>query len=435
VIPECENGGGIDMDWQEVAKKVEEQESYMVEVLSKIIKIDTSVPPGNNYGRLLDVVEPEFKKFGCATQRVILPDDKERMEAQKLSGARENLVASLSNDKPKVSVYAHIDVVPADTSWTYDPFGAEIADGKLYGRGTTDNKGPIACVLGALKVIHELGLEPKFSIDTLLCTDEELGEEYPPGTQYLAQNGYFCNHLVWLDLAALEPGYTMGTAGSIQVDVTGIGKSCHSGVNYLGVNALEEMVPILDELMALKKEVEQRQSRVPCFPNPESPFTHGKMSPMFNLTIIHSGTKANIVPAECTLTINRRYIPDENPDDVIAEIEEAVKRGKEKSKLLDLKMNVIRGYGAVELDIDTPAVRKMQEAINAVQGYDGLIFGGMSGSTDLACVAEALHPQKLEVAHFGVARAAEMRAHGADEFVYVDDLVTVAKQLVHYFCF
>jgi succinyl-diaminopimelate desuccinylase len=201
------------------------------------------------------------------------------------------------------------------------------------------------------------------------------------------------------------------------------------------VNALEEMVPILVELMALKKEVEQRQSRVPCFPNPNSPFTHGKMSPMFNLTIIHSGTKENIVPAECTLTINRRYIPDENPDEVVAEIEEAVKRGKEKTKLLDLKMEVIRGYGAVELDADTPAVHKMQEAIKAVQGYDGLVFGGMSGSTDLACVAEALHPQKLEVAHFGVARAAEIRAHGADEFVYIDDLVTVAKQLVHYFCF
>jgi succinyl-diaminopimelate desuccinylase len=423
------------MEWQEVSKKVEEQESYMVEVLSDLIKVDTSVPPGNNYSRLLDVVEPEFKKFGCKTQRVLTPDDKEKMEAQKLSGPRENLVASLGNDRPKVSVYAHIDVVPADESWTCDPFGAEVVDGKLYGRGTVDDKGPIACVLGALKIIHELGLEPKFSIDTLLCTDEELGGHYQPGTEYLAQNGYFSNHLIWLDMGALEPGYTMGTAGSIQVDITGIGKSCHSGMNYLGVNALEEMVPILVELMALKKEVEQRQSRVSSFPDPKSPFTHGKMSPMFNLTIIHSGTKANIVPAECMLTVNRRYIPDENPDEVIAEIQAAVNRGKEKCKLIDLKMDVIRGYGAVELDIENQAVRKMQEAINVVQSYDGLLFGGMSGSTDLACVAEALHPQKLEVAHFGVARASDLRAHGADEFVYVEDLVTVAKQLVHYFCF
>ena len=77
----------------------------------------------------------------------------------------------------------------------------------------------------------------------------------------------------------------------------------------------------------------------------------------------------------------------------------------------------------------------MMEAVKAVKGFEGLIFGGMSGSTDLACVAEALKPEKLEVAHFGVARGSDLRAHGADEFVYIEDLITVTKELIHYFCF
>lgn len=423
------------MDWQDVLRKVEMEEHYLVEILREMIRIDTSVPPGSNYSKFLDLLEPEFRRFGCETRRVLVPENKEKMDALGLSGPRENLVASLRNDKPKTSVYAHIDVVPADGSWTLDPFGGEVADGRLYGRGSVDDKGPIACVLGALKVMHELALESKFSIDTLLCTDEEIGGEYQCGAEYLAQNGYFSNHLVWLDLAAVEPAYTMGAAGSIEFKITAMGKSCHSGMNFLGVNALEEMVPILVELTALKKEVEQRQSRVPAFPHPESPFEHGKMTPMFNLTIMHSGTKVNIVPAECTLTIDRRYIPDEDPDEVVAETREAIRRGKEKSKLLNLGIEIIRSYGAVELDIDTPAVHKMQEAIKTVQGYDSLIFGGISGSTDLACVADALRPQKLDVAHFGVARAFDLRAHAADEFVYVEDLVTVTKELVHYFCF
>jgi len=423
------------MDWEEVSKRVDAEEQYLVETLREIIRVDTSIPPGENYGKLLDIIEPEFRKFDCETQRVLVPDDKEKMEAEGLSGPRENLVASLGSDKPKLSVYAHTDVVPVDDSWTKAPFEGEIEEDRLYGRGTVDDKGPIACVLGALKVIKELGLEPKFTIDTLLCTDEELGGHYQCGAEYLARNGYFSNHIIWMDLVAVEPVYTMGTAGSVQVDVTAIGKSCHSGMNFLGVNALEGMVPILSELMALKEKVEQRQSHVDAFPHPENPFTHGKMSPMFNLNIIQSGTKANIVPAKCTLTINRRYVPGENPDEVVAEIEQAVERGREKSKLVDLKMKVIRGYGAVELDIDNPAVRKMQEAIKAVQGYEGLIFGGMSGSTDLACVADALKPKKLEIAHFGVARASDLRAHGADEFVYIEDLVIVTKELIHYFCF
>jgi len=77
----------------------------------------------------------------------------------------------------------------------------------------------------------------------------------------------------------------------------------------------------------------------------------------------------------------------------------------------------------------------MQEAVKTVKGWEGLIFGGMSGSSDIACVAAALAPQKLEVAYFGVARGSDLRAHGADEFVYIEDLVTVTKELVHYFCF
>ncbi|GAB4331005.1 MAG: M20 family metallopeptidase [Candidatus Abyssubacteria bacterium] len=423
------------MNWHAISKKVEEEESYLVDILRAIIRVDTSVPPGHNYSTLLDLVEPEFKRFGCATQRVLVPEDREMMEKLGLSGLRENLVAGFDIGKPKVSVYAHMDVVPADESWTRDPFGGEVEDGRLYGRGSVDNKGPIACMLGALKVIHELGLAPRFSIDCLLCTDEELGNHYQAGADYLARNGYFSSHLVWTDLGAVEPVYVMATAGGIQLDITGIGKSCHSGMNFLGINAIEEMVPILTELMDLKKEVEQRQSRLAAFPHPQSPFTHGKMSPMFNLAIIHSGTKANIVPAECTLTINRRYIPDEAPDAVIAEIEQAIQRGRRRSKLLDLKHEVTRGYGAFEIDVNTPAVRKMTEAVKAVKGFDGLLFGGMSGSSDIACVADALKPAKLEAAYFGVARASDLRAHGADEFVYVEDLVTVTKELIHYFCF
>ena len=100
-----------------------------------------------------------------------------------------------------------------------------------------------------------------------------------------------------------------------------------------------------------------------------------------------------------------------------------------------MKIDVTPGYGAVELDTDTPAVEKMIEAVKAVKGFESLLFGGMSGSTDLACVAAALKPEKLDVAHFGLARGSDLRAHAADEFVYVEDLVTVTKELIHYFCF
>jgi len=419
------------LSYQDAFKKVEQTEDYLVDVLQKIVAIDTSVPPGENYAKLVDAVEPEFKRFGFETERVTMPEDKVAQMPWPLSGPRVNLVADLRTDKPKASAYAHIDVVPIDEPWTRDPFGGELVDGKLYGRGTVDMKGSIACFLGAIKVLHEMGLEPHYSLNCLLCTDEELGVY--PGARYLAEEGYFADHLIWLELGAMEPIVTIGAAGAIRIDVTAVGRSCHSGMNYLGVNAIEQLFPILDELLVLKKEVEGRLSRIPTFPVPGCPYD--KMTPMFNLNIISGGTKENIVPGVCELTINRRYIVDERYDDVVAEIEEALRKGRERSKLEDLRVSFVHDYPPVECDPKQPAALKAMEAKKAVNGYENFIFGGISGSTDLGFVMEALEPRQVQVAGFGLLRATNMVAHAADEHVYVEDLVSMTKELVHYLAF
>ena len=419
------------MDYKEVFVRVEQEEEYIVDILKKIIAIDTSVPPGENYAKLLDIVEPEFQRFGFETKRVVVPEKKVQQIPFELSGERCNLAASLKNGKTKASAYAHMDVVPVDETWTKDPFGGEIVDDKLYGRGTVDMKGSIACYLGAIKVLHEMGIEPHYELDCLLCTDEEIGVY--PGARYLAEEGYFSKHLVWLELGTVEPLVVVGAAGAVKVELTAFGKSCHSGMNYLGVNAVEELVPILHELLNLKKDVEKRLSRIPTFSLPDVPYE--KMTPMFSMTVIRGGTKDNIVPGECKLTINRRYVVDERYEDVIAEIQETVKGGREKSKLLDLTVHFDHIYSPVEINPQSPASKKMRAAKTAVKGYTDFIFGGISGSTDLGLVADALKPEKVEVASFGLVRASDIRAHAADEFVYIEDLINMTKELVHYFAF
>jgi succinyl-diaminopimelate desuccinylase len=414
---------------QSAFAKVQENEDYIVDVLRRVIAVDTSVPPGENYDKLIDQVEPDFKKFGFNTERVVVPEDKVKQIPLPLTGPRTNLVAKLNNGKPPLSAYAHMDVVPIDEPWTQDPFGGEIIDGKLYGRGTVDMKYAIACFLGAVKVINEMGLEPHYDLGCLLCTDEEIGVY--PGARYLAEEGYFSPHLVWMELGAIEPIVVIGAAGAIRIEVTAIGKSCHSGMNYLGVNAVEELVPVMQELLNLKKDVEKRLSRIPSFPLPGNPYD--KMTPMFNLNIIKGGTKENIVPGECRLIVNRRYIPDENYDDVITEIEQALAKGRENSKLLDLKTKVVHLYTPVEVDPETPASKRGREAVKAVMGYNDFLYGGLSGSTDLGFVAQALAPTPVEVASFGVVRASNILAHAADEYVYVEDLVNMTKELVYYF--
>jgi succinyl-diaminopimelate desuccinylase len=419
------------MRYEDAFKKVEETEGYLIDILRKLIAVDTTVPPGENYERLIDVAEPELAQFGFATRRVTIPDDRVAQMPWELSGPRVNLVADFELDKPRATAYAHMDVVPVDGRWTRDPFGGELIDGKLYGRGSVDMKGSIACFLGAMKVLTEMGIEPHYSVGCNLCTDEELGVY--PGARYLAEEGYFSNHLIWLELGAMEPIVVVGAAGSIRIDLKAVGRSCHSGMNYLGVNAIEELVPVLDELILLKKEVEQRLSRIATFPLPDCPYD--KMTPMFNLAIIGGGTKENIVPGECELTINRRYIIDERYEDIVSEIEEAIRRGREKSALEDLTIRVVHSYPPMECDPDSTATKKAMEAKRAVKGYGDFLFGGISGSTDLGFVIDALQPEKVGVAGFGPLRATDLRAHAADEFVYVEDLVDMTKELVHYMGF
>jgi succinyl-diaminopimelate desuccinylase len=420
------------MSHTELFSKIEENRDYVIDVLKKIIAVDTTVPPGKNYDRLIDVVEPEFQKFGFSTQRIVVPEDKVRQMPWDLIGERPNLVAALDNGKPKVTAYAHMDVVPIEETWTHDPFGSEIVDGKLFGRGAIDMKGSIACFLGAIKALYETGVEPGYSVSCCLCTDEEMGVY--PGARYLAEEGYFSPHLMWLEIGSQEPVIYTGLAGAVRLDVKAIGRSCHSGMNYLGINAVEELIPILNELRLLKKEVEQRLSRIPTFPIPGCPYD--KMTPMFNMNLLHGGKKENIVPSECLLTINRRYIPDEKYEDVVAEVEEALQRGKRQSKLLDVQFAAVHCYPPVEIDPDSFAVKKKIAATRAVWGPGEFLYGGVSVSSDLGFVAEALKPQKIDVACFGPGnRVTGLTAHCADEYVYIEDLIAMTKELGHYLAF
>ena len=417
------------MDYNEAFERVEANRDYIVEMLRKLIRIDTSIPPGRNYDKLVAALEPDFEKFGFTTEKVIIPEEKVKEIPYDLEGERVNLVASKDVGKEPVSIYAHMDVVPIEEGWNCDPFAGVVEGDTLYGRGASDMKGSIACLMGALKVMSELSLEPNFNMHCMMCTDEEVGVY--PGILHLALNGYVKGHVLNLELGAQEPIVMQACEGAINVTITAIGKSCHSGMNYMGVNALEEMVPIINELLALKEDVEKRESKIPTLPLPGAPST--QLTPMFNLSVIRGGAKANITPGECMLIVNRRYIPEENHEDVVEEIKEAVKRGKAKSKLVDVTVNAVRDYPPVIFDVESPHMKKMMEARRAVHDYGDFLIGGIGGSTDMGCVAEALGTDQF----IGVSpvRADNVTAHAANERVEIPDLLSMTKELVHYLAF
>jgi succinyl-diaminopimelate desuccinylase len=320
-----------------------------------------------------------------------------------------------------------MDVVPIEEGWDMDPFAGVIKDGRIYGRGASDMKGSIASLLMALEVMQELGLKSKFDINCTLCTDEEIGVY--PGVYYLARKGFVPNGPVICMEGMQEPLDWLASAGCLEVSIKVKGRSCHSGMNFMGVNAVEESVPILNELMALKRVVEKRESSIPGAKMPNAP--SDKMTPMFNIDIINGGVKSNIVPSECEIILNRRYIPEENYDDVVKEIREAVERGKAKSKALAVETMFTRVYPAIKVNPNTAYALKMKEAVKKVQGYkdSDFVAMGLSGSTDMAFVQMVTHNENIIFRGTG---RNDSNFHGKNEFCYLKDLKALAKELIYF---
>jgi succinyl-diaminopimelate desuccinylase len=408
----------------------------IMKVMRMLINIDTSVPPGNSYREYVDVISPYFKELGFSLEEVIVPEELIEQIPEQLEGPRINLVATKKfGQNNYVTFYGHMDVVPAPTKgpkkWRFPPFEANMTkSGKIYGRGTSDMKGAMACLIIALQIIEKFNLTPKFNIRVLNCTDEEIG--IYPGLRYLAEQGYLKGIIFSMELT-ISPIISIGFAGTLDVVVETFGISCHSGMNFLGVNALEEMVPILNELMELKKIVEKRESKdIPGLPRPGTG-TKSNMSPMFNLDIINSGEKSNIVPDLCTLIINRRIIPDEKYEDVKKEIEDAIERGKAKSKAIDVKTTFVYKYPALKVDPNGSSVSRMKKVMSIVQNLpeEKIESLGMSGSVDMGFVAQILNTNDI-ITHGLVTLASN--PHGVNENINLKDVKTYIKELIVFLC-
>ncbi|MFW9949890.1 MAG: M20 family metallopeptidase [Candidatus Thorarchaeota archaeon] len=425
------------MDIERIYYEVDNiDKDHLMEIMGDLIGINTTVPPGNTYREYVDVISPYFKNLDFSLEEVTVPEDLVKKTPEALFGPRINLVATKNyNQKKDITFYGHMDVVPApndgEEKWRFPPFEATmIKSGKIYGRGTSDMKGAMVCLLLALEIIEKLNLTPNYNITVVNCTDEEIGVW--PGVRYLAENGYIKGTMFCMEGVTI-PLIPIGTAGAINVTVESIGRSCHSGMNFMGVNAIEETIPILNELIELKKVVELRESKnIPGFPRLGTGEMRN-MNPMFNLDIINSGTKANIVPDLCTLVINRRYIPDENVDEVTKEIMDAIERGKQKSKLLDVKVSFNYGYPPMVTNPNAPDIKRLKKVMMKVQQIteDQIRIIGASGSTDMGFVSEIIGTDDIIFHGLGTTGSND---HGVNENVRLKEVFTYIKELIVFLC-
>ena len=294
---------------------LEAQESQIIDDLAGMVAVDTSFPPGAGYDEFAGLMEHMLSPLGFTVERVDVPEALWRSTGS--TGARTNVIARRNHSSPPHCIYFHVDTVPPGTAWTHPPLALTKLGHKLYGRGTADMKGTIAAALGAIRALDDAAVTYAFEPILLFCTDEEGG--LYPGVRYLAEMGRVEAPVLCLNGQA-EPRIWAGCFGSVDLRLRFFGRAAHSGAPGNGINAIEEALPVLTALRTLKSEIETRTSSLPTSPKAGPGPLHARLS----LTMASGGERGSSLPGMFEINVNRRYLPEENAETVIAEILDVV---------------------------------------------------------------------------------------------------------------
>ncbi|MCE8423258.1 MAG: ArgE/DapE family deacylase [Candidatus Methanoperedens sp.] len=397
-----------------------------IRTLDGLVRIQTAVPPGENYMRAMELAGRNLEELGFQVETIVMPRElfeKKNPRLLHLTGDRANLSAKLDVGAEKtLLINTHLDVVPASPNWTVPPFECTVKDGRIYGRGVADSKGGVAALITLLSAMSELDIKPNFNLNIALTTDEEMGPY--SGLCYFADLGkleadYF------LSMDGDSDDITIASNGNVDWQVDVIGRSYHSGSSFLGINAIEKSIPVMNELMELKANIEKKRSKVPASMAISRMTGIKTLMPVLNITMINGGVKQNVVPDRCTLKGDRRFIPEENYDDVRKEFIDALSKVRKEHPDIILKWSFDEIYAPLLTDMKHPWVNKVKSVADDVAGRD-VSLAGAQGSLD---VAYAVKVTGLPACCYGIGRRTQSNTHSDDENILIEDLVMYTKFL------
>jgi succinyl-diaminopimelate desuccinylase len=406
---------------QQLAAIVESMRDDLVRLTQDLVRIPSVNPPGEDYAGCARLVGDRLRPHGFAIEEIRAtgaPADSEKFP-------RINVFARLDGADPGPCVHfnSHYDVVPVGEGWTVDPFGGEVRDGRVYGRGTCDMKGGLAASMIAAAALAQLGGWPG-RVEVSGVADEETGGF--GGAEWLARNGYFApdkqNHVI-----IPEPfGPTRICTGHRGVwwgEITTHGRIAHGSMPYLGDCAVRHMGAVLERIeQDLIPRLSTRRTAMPCAPE-------GSRVATINIASVHGGQPeisdgflAPNVPDRAKMVFDRRYIVEEDPEQVKGEMR-ALLDGLVQSRpdfsyelktLFEVRPTLADEAGLV-VTATAAAIREVTgatpEIVCSPGTYDQRYIDQIGGVKD--CIAYG--PGILDL------------AHQPDEYVDIEDLVASAK--------
>lgn len=316
---------------------------------------------------------------------------------------RPNIIARLGrNSSKKLLFAAHMDVVPAGDNWDTSPYEVVEKEGKLYGRGTSDNKGQLASIIVASKILKSLGLDKELNgeLEIAALADEEAkdpdGIDY--GIGYLLDNEYINpDYSVIPDIGQYMKNIDVAEKGRTSIKIKSIGKQAHGSTPHKGINAINKMSEAIQRIKNIKLDYQ------------EHPLLN---APTLNIGIISGGAAANIVPGTCELYLDMRTVPGMTQESIKQDLQNAFKDIENGN--FEISFESWKPPHAIKTD--NYLVKSIQKLAPDILGFTPQPIG-MGGGT----YAKILSQHGTLAVGWGIGN--EDTFHVANEYIEIDQLM------------
>jgi len=370
--------------------------SYGLDLLSDLVAIDTTSTEHRNYERMASFLKGRLKEIGAKTDVLYAkaPDGK----------PRPNVIGRIDNGaEDTVALNAHFDAMPVVMDeWKTDPFRLTVFGDRAFGRGTGDDKGNVAVAISAAREAKS-----KANLELIFTCDEEVGSKY--GAKWLLERrkgSIKSNYAVVLDS---QRRINVGASGTCSGLITVLGKEAHAGYPFLGKNAISTALPFLMKIQSFEKIANRHVSRY--YGNEER-----KVYVRFNITVLNSGIKDNLLPGRLEAIFDMRTIPEMRMDGFMRTFQAYFEKIKKECKVdATLKYKSYReGYAA---NPNSKVARRLVEASGAKRVYAS--FGGNDGIF--------FNAAGIPVVAYGCGGNSN---HKSNEYLNISDMVCVKNDLV-----
>jgi len=318
------------MDLKKIGKLAEAASGEVAELTSGLVKFNSAHPNGYT-DETVAYIKKYLDKHGVENE-VHASDSK-----------KPNIVAKVGGKGKRILWVGHIDVVPEGKpeNWTYPPYSGTIADGCVWGRGSSDMKGSCAAAMVSARLLHEMKDVPN-TAEFWFTADEEIGGG--AGARWLAESGRFKGEVCVIGDGngggAEAPSIDLGCKGGAGVKLVARGRTAHGSTPYLGDNAITKLIkgiPWVEKIggyrldypkdlePALKSSVEYYRVAQPLTPEQLKAVEGSFLSPSVSCNMISGGVKINVVPDYAEAEFDIRLTPGSHPAKVVQRIRDLVK--------------------------------------------------------------------------------------------------------------